>query len=119
MKTQLPPLTEYAECCLLAEYLDRLKQQGKIILYSHIPNGTWTPSWSQKVRNKKMGVSSGVPDYLIVTNGRAFFIEMKRKKGGRQSDEQKVWQLSLINVGIEAHLAYGFDEAKVIVDALI
>jgi hypothetical protein len=112
-------LSEYQECVLLAEYLDLLKKQGKIVLYSHIPNGTWTPSWSQKTRNKKMGVSSGVPDYLILTKSRLFFIEMKRKKSGKVSDEQLMWLGAILSCDIRAHVANGFDEAKSIIDTLI
>lgn len=36
--------------------------------YSHfrVPNETYTKSWSQKAKNKKLGVSSGVPDLAVV-----------------------------------------------------
>lgn len=121
MRTKLPQLTEYQDCVLFAEYLDILKQQGKIILYSHIPNSTWTPSLSVKLKNKKLGVSSGVPDYMIITSrGLLFFLEMKRKKNGVVSDNQKVWLRVLSELcEIPALVAQGFDEAKVIVDSLI
>mgnify|MGYP001007545441 FL=1 len=73
--------------------------------YPHfrVPNETYTKSWNQKAKNKKLGVSSGVPDLAVVvpdvwhvygdnvpTNtytGRLVFIEMKRKKGGVTSEK--------------------------------
>lgn len=35
--------------------------------YPHfrVPNETYTKSWSQKAKNKKLGVSSGVPDLFV------------------------------------------------------
>ena len=39
--------------------------------YPHfrVPNETYTRSWSQKAKNKKLGVSSGVPDLAVVVPG--------------------------------------------------
>ena len=82
--------------------------------YPHfrVPNETYTKSWSQKAKNKKLGVSSGVPDLAVVVSNtgtrrgyvetldsddsadydqpisRLVFIEMKRRKGGVTSANQ-------------------------------
>lgn len=34
--------------------------------YFHVPNETYTTSIKQKIRNREMGVSSGVPDLFVV-----------------------------------------------------
>lgn len=49
--------------------------------YPHfrVPNETYTRSWSQKAKNKKLGVSSGVPDLAVVvpnTGTRRVYVEI-------------------------------------------
>lgn len=113
---KLPVPTEYQECLWLVEYLDILVMQGKVRMYSHIPNSTFTKSWTVKVKNKLLGVSPGVPDYLILMKDSLLFIEMKRTKGGVVSPEQKAWIGAFNQMGIPAHVAKGFGEAKEILD---
>lgn len=117
MRTTSP--TEYEECVTLAEYLELLKNQGKIICYSHIPNETFTKSWAVKVKNKKQGVHKGVPDYLIVTKDTVLFIEMKRTDKSKTSPEQVKWLSALKDKKTASGVAKGFDEAKLILDTLI
>ena len=119
MKNNTP--TEYEECVTLAEYLQVLKNQKKIAVYTHTPQETYTKSWSQKAKNKKQGVTKGIPDYVIVTsNKKVLFIEMKRKKGNKATKEQKEWIESLQGInGIIADVCYGFDEAKKLIDEAI
>lgn len=82
-----PPVpTEHQECVVFTKWLDLLK-----IPYFHIPNETFTRSWVTKRKNKEMGVKAGVPDYFILANNTPIFLEMKRKKGGVVSSEQKDW----------------------------
>lgn len=114
--TTLDPY-EYNECCTLADYLDTLQRQRKILRYTHIPNETWTKSWSQKIKNKKQGVRKGFPDYVIVCHYRLVFIEMKRKKGGEIKPEQQEWIDDLQKLGFTAVICRGFDEAKIVIDA--
>lgn len=116
--TKLPVATEYQECVWFAEYLDILVRQGKVQMYSHIPNETFTKSWGAKIKNKMQGVHKGVPDYLILLKDKILFIEMKRITGGVVSSEQIAWMKALAGLGFEAHVAYGFDEAKKILDSL-
>ena len=100
--------------------------------YAHfrVPNETYTKSWSQKAKNKKLGVSSGVPDLFVavpfppphliiahkdrddeVRNKTLVAIEMKRKKGGVTSENQKKWIKTLNEAGIQAVVCKGCDEA--------
>ena len=108
--------TEEEECIALVEFLERSK-----IKYSHLAQSTYSTSWPVKMRNKRMGVKRGVPDYLIILPESAglLFIEMKRKNRGRVSPEQKEWlkSLNMLN-GVEATVAYGADEAIAIIDQL-
>lgn len=107
--------TEDDECYALVDYLERLKGQGKVLLFSHIPQETYTKSWGVKMKNKRLGVRSGVPDYIIVTPKKTVWIEMKRMKGGKVSLAQKEWVEALEN----AHVCCGFDEARKIIDISI
>ncbi len=115
MPTALP-ISEYQEALWLVNYLDILVIQKKVLIYSHIPSETYTKSWSVKLKNKRMGVSSGVPDYLIVFPHKIIFIELKREKGGVLSQSQKVWIDALNKASTEAYVCKGFTEAKEVID---
>lgn len=110
-KQSLPVLTEHQEAVTLARYLDVLQLTGKIFLYSHVPNETFTKYWSVKTKNKQEGVHIGVPDYIIVTSGKVLFIELKRTKGSVTSDEQINWLTALEGKEIVTYLAHGADDA--------
>jgi len=113
----------------VAEYLEVLQLQKKVVLFSHIPQETFTKSWVTKNKNKAMGVRAGVPDMIIVFPKSVLFLELKRLKGGKVSDAQKAWIEALNNVEkpalnsthryVEAKVACGFVEAKDIIDSLI
>jgi len=107
---------EDQECHTLVDYLEILKQQGKVIVFSHTANETYTRSWNQKRRNTAMGVRSGIPDYVIVTRKYTLFLEMKRVKGGVVSPTQKKWIKAIENTGVPVAVCKGFDEAKIFVD---
>ena len=113
---KIPSLTEYQEACLLADYLDILETQGKIQRYSHIPNETFTKNWGTKVKNKKMGVRRGVPDYIVVMRNKVLFIELKRTTGSSTSDEQYKWQSALNDAGCISEICMGFEAAKAVID---
>jgi hypothetical protein len=99
--------TEYEECLVFVEWLERMK-----LKFSHIPQETYTKSWGVKMKNKRMGVRSGVPDYLIITPKGLIFVEMKRLKQGTVSDSQKEW-INAINKcsGVQANVCKGASEA--------
>lgn len=104
-------LTEHEEAVLLKEYLDVLQTQGKISLYSHIPNETFTNSWKTKKKNKAEGVHTGVPDYLIVTPKKVIFLKLKRAKESYPRKDQRYWLSELDNKTIKTGWAKGFDGA--------
>jgi len=85
----------------------------KGLKFSAIPNGMYSKSWSVKMKNKREGVRSGVPDLLVVLPKKLLFIELKRVKGGTVSQEQKEWIERLNSIGeqIEAVVCKGCGEA--------
>lgn len=108
-------LSEYQEQCLFVEYLDILKSQGKIVMFTAIPNNTWTPSWGQKVKNKKAGLNPGFPDLIILMKQKAICIEMKVGKN-KLTSGQGDWLAALTMVGIQTHVCYGYEAAKRVID---
>lgn len=107
--------TEDEECIIFVNFLLDCMQKGLILNFSHISNETYTKFWTVKIKNKKMGVRQGIPDYVIITTKNVLFIEMKRKKGGVVSKTQMEWIEQLGSVNIPAYVAYGADEAMEIV----
>ena len=101
----------------VAHYLLLLQRQGKILLFTHVANENGGNKY-QAFRNKRLGLSPGVPDMLIVYPDKLLFLELKRAKGGKVSLEQADWITSLSMVGkpVYARIGHGFDEAKAIID---
>lgn len=111
---------EYDIQCAIVEYLEILKSQGKLNLFTAIPNSTYTKSWMQKIKNTKSGVRAGHPDLLIVFPSTILYLELKKEKGGVVSPYQKEWISVLQNrPGVIAKIANGFDSAKNIIDSII
>jgi hypothetical protein len=64
---------------------------------------------------KEQGVKPGVPDICLPVpsaHHTALYIELKRRKGGRVSDEQRGWIAALNRVGCRAVVCKGWEEAK-------
>lgn len=75
----------------------------------HIPNGGKRGK-REAARFRDMGVKAGVPDlFLPVPRGKyaGLFVELKRRKGGVVSVEQKKWIENLRGMGYAAEVAYG------------
>lgn len=104
--------------------------------YPHfrVPNETYTKSHKQRIKNKKLGVSSGIPDLAVVVpdvwyvygenvppntyTSRLVFIEMKRKKGGVTSVNQKKWIKTLNKAGVETVVCKGCDAAIEFIESI-
>lgn len=106
--SSLPVPTEAQEGRTFVAYL-RIKRYR----FTHIANetGSGQSAKFQGIRNKQQGTSKGFPDYLIIVAGRLIAIELKRRKGGKVSPEQKDWLAALNAVGIEAVVCNGAAEA--------
>jgi hypothetical protein len=93
---QPPPPLEFEDHCALADLIRRWINPGWRA--THLPFGEkrdhafnkngkrYSPTGN---RLKRMGVTPGWPDWIFVgLNQRVCFIELKRRRGGRLSDEQ-------------------------------
>lgn len=63
----------------------------------------------------EMGMNPGAPDLCLpVARGgfHALYIELKREKGGRLSQNQKEWRQGMRDEGNCALVCYGFEEAR-------
>lgn len=111
---------EYTECKNFAIYLNAMGFR-----FTHIPNETWTPSFSVKAKNKAMWVSPWVPDYMVIIparniynrefidqRDRIVFIEMKRINCGIVSDNQRERINALIKCDIPCKVCKWFLDAK-------
>lgn len=111
------PLEEHDHIAL-AELLDYAK-----ILYFHPANELMVKGlpdkqkWRILNKLKKMGMKSGVPDFVILTRppmpeARAVFLELKRHKGGKISSAQEEWHRALEAEGFMVIVARGFEDAR-------
>lgn len=113
--------TESQEQIMLVQYLDILERQGKVLYFSWSGNGQFQKSIQVKMKMKREWIRPWMPDMMIVLQNNLLFIELKRKKGGKVTDEQKkaieainkMWDTTNT---VSAYIAYWFDEAKTIID---
>ena len=109
---------EYHEQIAVVEYLELLKKQKKIVLFTALPNNMFTKYKNQKRKQKLEGLRKGFPDLCIVTPRTLLFIEMKRAKKSLStvSNAQKEWIEALKNININVAVCYGFDEARAYIE---
>jgi hypothetical protein len=75
----------------------------------HVPNGGWR-SRAEAAILKGLGVVAGVPDVILVCDGRVYALELKAA-GGRLSGAQRQVHDALRDAGAEVAMAAGLDEA--------
>lgn len=118
MKTRSGIASEAEEQKALFEWRDWAKGKYPALeLLYHIPNGgSRNPIEARHL--KEQGVMPGVPDICLPVpnlHHTALYIELKRRKGGRVSDNQRGWIAALKKYGNMAVVAYGFEDAKRII----
>jgi len=91
-----------------------LKLQYPYVLFTASAGGMRT-SIGTATKMKRMGYSKGTPDLWIMEccegyNG--LIIELKKKKGGVLSKEQKEWLRRLNERGFKAVCCKGYDDAE-------
>lgn len=112
---------EFIEQVAVVEWLE-----ANDLKFSAIPNNTYTTSYNQKLKNRREGLRPGFSDLVVLIpparslDGLGYFlnIEMKRRKGGIQSADQKQWELAINGLGtphVQYYLCKGSDEAKAVV----
>ena len=83
-------------------------------LLHHIPNGG-SRNAIEAARLKAQGVKPGVPDIFLPCAKKGFYglyIELKRQKGGRVSEEQKDMIDALRDESYKVAVCKGWEEAK-------
>lgn len=86
----------------------------ELALLAAVPNGSYK-SIGQAMKFKRTGLRKGYPDIQLLVARKGFhglIIELKRRKGGVVSSEQKWWLESLNKQGFKAVICKGSDEAK-------
>jgi hypothetical protein len=106
---KVKPPTEAFEHKRLLMYLEQGERQKRWV-FSHIASES--SSKSQRIKNARNGLKKGLPDFIVCTPTRVLWIELKRRRGGRTSPEQKIWIAALNAAGTPAAVCLGFDEAK-------
>ena len=79
----------------------------------HVPNGGKRDA-TTAVALKRQGVKAGVPDIMLPAARAGYhglYIELKRQRGGRTSDNQSEWLDALSAQGYKAALCYGWEQA--------
>lgn len=112
-KKSMPDLDEHKEQCLLIQWFKIRYPSLAKRLYA-IPNGGLRDVRVAR-KLKAEGVQPGVADlFLMVANDGYFglYIEMKKTKGGLQSQAQKEFESLANESGYKYFLAHGFEEAR-------
>ena len=90
----------------------------ELALMYHVPNGGHRNA--VEAHNLRLqGVRAGVPDICLpVPRGGygALYVELKRRRGGRVSEDQRNWIDALNRAGNKAVICKGFDEAKAAIE---
>lgn len=91
--------------------------QAKGLKFTHVVGNA--SSRRRGAQNKAMGMSAGFPDLIIVVRAAVLFVELKRQRGGRVSDEQAQWIFALHEAGAHARVCNGFEKAKAFVEEFL
>lgn len=114
MRTRPTP-TEAQEQKALFEWAEWAKRRyPELALMYHIPNEA-RRSYALGKEMKAQGLRSGVPDICLpVPRGDygALYIEMKRRKDSRLSDNQRGWINGLNRAGNRAVVCKGWEAAR-------
>lgn len=115
------PEEEVEQTCLFRWAAYSLGAHPELRLLHAIPNGG-KRSKSEAARMKAAGVKAGVPDmFLPVARGgsHGLYIELKRIKGGRVSEEQLAWMEELTREGYTCAVCHGWEEARKVIQTYL
>lgn len=112
----LPCPKESHEAMALFTWAERHPRIGGLLI--HIPNeGRRDPITGGRLR--RMGMRSGVSDYFLPVPVRPFaglWLELKRLKGSKTTDEQLNWLAKMREQGYATGIGYGWLDAKRIIE---
>ena len=117
--------TESEDQIKLAQYLDILERQWKVLWWTASANWQFQKSMAVKMKMKREWVRAGMCDLFIVFKKNIVFIELKREKWWKLTDKQKI-VIEKINIVwdlwkwiVSAYVCFGYNEAKQIIDRYI
>ena len=115
----MPSPSEHDEQVALFLWAELNRRKYPVLkLLFHVPNGGHRHiAIARKL--KAEGVKAGVPDIFLPVSRflyHGLFIEMKKKKGGVISPSQTEWIENLKKQGYSCDVAYGFEDAKKIIE---
>lgn len=107
-------ITEAQEQAKLFQWAKHTEQfLPALALMHHIPNGG-SRNKVEAANLKRQGVKAGIPDIFLpcpVGGKHGLYIELKRKKGGKLSTEQKIMLAELNARGYVAKVCKGAEDA--------
>lgn len=80
------------------------------VSYFAVPNGGLRARKEAAIM-QGLGTRAGVPDIVLIHNGQAYFLELKRDKGGRTSPAQAAMAAELRAAGADVAVCAGIDAA--------
>jgi hypothetical protein len=103
-----PVASELQDHFALVGHLNRRAVPG--VWWTHFPAGELRDAATGN-KLARMGTANGVPDLLLIKDGRTYGLELKRALGGRLSADQRTTQAAMTAAGAICHTAHGLDEA--------
>ena len=92
----------------VVEHLRFRRKPG--VTFFAVPNGGGRSAIEASIM-KGLGVRAGVPDLILIAEGRTYGLELKRAKGGRTSDAQRAMIQEIEAAGGVCAVAAGLDAA--------
>ena len=94
-----------------------LKYSSLYGLLFHVPNGGHRLK-REAARFKRIGVVSGIPDFMFLYGGKVYGIELKVGRN-KQTENQKAIQAIFETHGIDYNLVYTFEEFTKLIDTIV
>lgn len=112
-RTAAPQPSELHIHIAVVQHLKYRARKG--VCFFHCPNGERREK-RDAAKLKAMGVTPGIPDLMIVADGKTYGLELKTSRG-RLSTEQKSMLDRMQAAGVYIAVAYGLDQALAIISA--
>jgi hypothetical protein len=87
------------------------------LLFS-VPNGGWRRGKDAKTL-QRTGLTPGVSDLILLFNGKAFLIELKKNQKSSQNKEQLAWQLQVEAQGFLYFIIRSLEEFKILINTIL
>lgn len=103
--------------CAIVDYLTLMASRHRFLFFS-VPNEAMVPKDGKKLsgaeygrvnRLRRMGLTAGVSDIVLVHAGRAYFLECK-KPSGQLTEHQKQFRQRVFDCGAEYIVVRSVDE---------